>query len=358
MADVIRACGIATSIFRKLPTELIVLMMCHTSISDLANLIRTDKFMNQVFNTHKAWIFKSIQVYQFPEFLECFGDLPGFGGPIPGNNRTSEQIRCLQGVVLSLDWQHVIPVLCDDRPRWALLHLLERYGGWRYLNFLNVLKHHMEKEARELYRKLHEEIPVMNRRLAESMVLCFSSMSWHAATVEEGELEELAFMPANAENGLKWFRKEPPTFQELMVKALEILIFEIAARLRLDDVVDPWFRQWHLLGGTGSLTAVQTKEDFDDLSSETLAKTLLEAVFFHGVGMTLQMCEESANREVRLAQSLIVWDFEANLKDQLNATSSGTVPEIDPAMREGSLWAAGIGFPTKGWIVTDKKCIE
>lgn len=331
-----------------------MLIMCHTSSNDLANLIRTDRFVNQVFNFHKAWIFKRIQVYQFPECLEWFGDLPGFDGPIPGNNRTSEQIRCLQGVLLSLDWPNVAPVPYGYRPRWALLHLLERYGGWRYLDFLNVLKRYMEQEAQKLYRKLHEEMPVMNGRLAKSMVLCFFSMSWHAATVEEGELEELAFMPANVENGfmparvekgLKWFRKEPQSLQKLMIKALQFLIFRIANRLRLEDVI-------------GSLTAVQTEEEFDNLSSEILAKTLIEAFFFYGVGMALQLCEEPANREVRLVQSLIVSDFEYNLQDQLNATSSGTAPEIDPSIREGSLWAAGIGFPTFGWIVTDKRGIE
>lgn len=367
MAGLIRACGTAavpsTSMFWKLPSELIVLIMCHTPSSDLANLIRTDRFMNGVFNTHKARIFKRIQAYQFPEFLEWFGDLPGFDGPIPGNNRSFQQIRCLQGVVLSLHWRHVVPIPCDNIPRCTLLQLLERYGGWRYLDFLNVLKHYVEQGAQKLYRKLHEEIPVMDGRLAKSMVLCFFSMSLDAAMVEEGESEELAFtpasvedgfMPARVKNGLKWFRKEPHTLQKLMIKALRFLIFRIANRLQLEDVATS-SRLWYLAGEFRLLTPVQTEEDFDDLSSQVLAKTLLQAFFFYGVGMALQLCEEPACREVRLAQSLIESHFESNLQDQLDATISGVAIEIDPTIREGSLWAAGIGFPTFGWIVTDQE---
>lgn len=374
MADVTRAsetaavasCTSSTSIFQKLPPELIVLIMSHTLAIDLVNLIQTDRFMNAVFNTHKAWIFKRIQVHQFPEFLEWFGDLPGFDEPIPaplGNNRSFKQLRCLQGAVLSIESRHLIPSSFDDQLTLGLLHLLERYGGWRYLNLLNVLKHNVKQVSQELCSKLHEEIPVLNERLAKSMVLCFFNMSWNTATFNEGELEEVAPMlaivenestPAKIENALILFRKEPQNLQKLMMKALQLLMFRMATRLQLEDVVAS-YRTLYLPAGLAGPTPVQTEEDFDNLSSEILARTLLEAFFFFGVGTALQLCEEPADPDLRLAQSLIVLNFESNLQDYLDAIILGIAPEMNLIVREGSLWAAGIGFPISDWIFMVKK---
>ena len=336
--------------FRKLPTEMIVLIMCHTTRTDLANLVQTDKFMNEIFKNHKACIFRRMQVYQFPEFSGWFGDLPGFDGPIPGGNQTSEQIQCLKDVVLSLNWRGAVPASRGDEAGWVFLQLLEQYGGWRYLYFLNTLKHHLEKEAQNLYIMFHEKIPVMNGKLAMSMVLCLSRMSWDATTIQGvEEEEELAVMPARVENRLQLFRKEPQTLRELIIRTLWYLIFRIVKQAQLLNIVTS-YRQRYPPGGIGSSTMVQTEEDFVNLSSEILAKTLLKSFFYFGVTIALQLCEEPVDQVVKIAQSVILWEFEANLRDQLDAT----VSYIDPSIQEGSLWAAGIGFPTKGWIRKDK----
>lgn len=329
--------------FQRLPTEIIALVMCHTWSGDLVNLIQTEKSMNEIFQNHKRFIFKRMQICQFPEFSGWFGDLPGFDGSILANKRTSEQVQRLKDVVFTFDWRHVVAAPSDDGNAEVFLHLLEKYGGWRYLYFLYSIKYDVECETQNLYRGTHMAIPSMNEGLAKATVLCLSKMSWRAATVVGGEVEELADMPARVESRLRSFQREPPAVQELITRTLSVIIYCIASRLQLAGIMRG-YRHRYVLAGLGNPTLVHTDYEFCLLTWETMTKLLLECFFFYGLGTSMQLCDDPMNDEARLAQSWIKQRFEQEL---VYAITSGTFDAVlydDPCIQEGSLWAAGIGF--------------
>ena len=344
------------SAFRKLPDEVILGIMCHTASGDLKILIRTDKFMNKIFETNKSCIFKRMQRDQFPEFLECFGERPGFDGTESDDSRTSEQIQCLKDAVLSLNWRRVISRISGGAPARLFLHLLERYGGWRYLYFLDSVKRQMEEDAQRLCRiSLVGNFDVTGEQ-AKAIILCFSRMSWNAAAgegthAEMSEVDRVAEVRMRVENRLKFFRRGPAALQELMGRILTVLIFRIAQALRLDLTVTA-YQRFYLPPGIASLTMAQRVAGWDNLVSGIMAKTLLQCFFFHGVTNIMWLCEEPINVDIMDAESLIVRKFRRHLEDHLQAVASGTVPHVNPHILEGSLWAAGLEFPIFGWFVT------
>ena len=176
--------------FQRLPTELIVLVMWHTKFYDLRNMIKTGKSMNKIFKENETSIFKRVQICQFPEFSGWFGDLPGFDGSTLAKSRTSEQVQCLRRLVICLDWRQAVASPSAQRAAQASLDLLERYGGWRYLYFLQAKKHHMEGEAKKLWKASHVQIHSMSKELAKSTVLCLSRMSWRGSRLLEVLNEE------------------------------------------------------------------------------------------------------------------------------------------------------------------------
>ena len=336
------------SIFQTLPREIIVLVMCHTRSPDLANLIQADKSTNEIFKNHKISIFKRMQICQFPEFSGWFGDLPGFDGSTLGNNRTSEQVQRLRDVVFTFEWRSQVAAPSNYKAAGLVLHLLERYGGWRYLYYLYALKCHVEGEAQNLYRISHMTIPSMNKGLAKAMLLCFSIMSWRESTVG-GEVEELADMPARVGKRLKIFQQEPPTLQDSMRTTLRFLIYRMSGRLQLAKIASYYWQD---------APPVQTDEALLNLISEIMTKLLLECIFYFGVGNTVQLCEKSAKYDLMIARSWIQGRFGQDLRQLLNAIGLGIDQGIDPCIQEGSLWAAGIGFPTLGWVVTDEPSVK
>ena len=191
--------------FRKLPTEIILLIMCHSRCCDLTRLIQTKRSMNEIFKNHKTSIFKRMQKYQYPDFLKWFGDLPGFDGTSSGDSRTFEQIQCLNEVVFSLNRWSVVHIPGRAEAVRVSLRLLDRYGGWRYLCFLNFLDSRLEEEARSLYRVSHKQIPAMTEGLAKRMALCLFRMSCNAATIEGSGMEDAADMRARVESRLNHF---------------------------------------------------------------------------------------------------------------------------------------------------------
>ena len=353
------------SAFQQLPSEVILDIMCHTASDDLKRLIRTDKSMDEIFKTHKRCIFKRMQRYQFPEFLECFGERPGFDGPVSGDSRTFEQIQCLKDVILSFHWLRVILITSGGIPARLFLHLLERYSGWRYLYFLEAVKRQIEEDAQRLRRISFEGKLDMTGEQAKAMALGFSRMSWNAAALggeaetyaEMSEVDRVTEVRIRVKNRLKFFRKEPATLQELMARTLTVLIFRIAQVLRLDFFVTR-YQKFYLPAGMASLTIAQIVAGWDDLASKIMAVTLLECFFFYGLTNSLRLCEEPFAVDLLEAETLIVWEFCRNLEDHLQAVASGTVPHVHPDILEGWLWAAGLEFPIFGWFVTDRGSIN
>ncbi|CAF9934906.1 hypothetical protein IMSHALPRED_009884 [Imshaugia aleurites] len=332
-----------TSIFQKLPTEIIVLVMCHTSGGDLVNLIQTEKSVNDIFQEHKMSIFKRMQLYQFQEFSGWFGDLPGFDGSILANKRTPDQIQCLKGAVFAFDWRIVVAAPSGNEAAEEYLRLLEQYGGWRYLHFLGCTRRYVEEETENLYIGCSREmIPTMNQRSARAIVLCLSRMSWMASKDLGSEAEEPADMAARVETRLNLFQQEPPTLQELMVTTLMLLIYHIADRLHLADIVSMYLPRGPP-AGFANPTPVQRADGFCSLSSETMSRLLLECCLFHGRATVMQLCMDPVNDQVSTAQSWIKGRFQ---QEMLGATF-GAVPD-DPCIQEGSLWVAGLKLPTSG----------
>ena len=352
------------SAFRKLPVEVILDIMGHIPNRDLRRLIRTDKFMNGIFKRHKRSIFKRMQRYQFPEFLECFGERPGFvglEGPVSGDSRTSEQIQCLRDLVLSFSWQSVISLASGGIPARLFLLRLESFGGRKYLYFLQIVKHQMEEDAQRLRMISLQGRLDMTGEQAKAMVLCFSRMCWHKAAGEGdgarsyaamSEVDRVAEVRMRVENRLKIFQKEPPALQELMRRTLAVLILRMAQALGLDIIVTR-YQNFYRSVGMASLTMAQRMAGWDHLASMIAARTLLKCFFFYGVMNILRLCEEPFNNDIMEARTVIVWEFIHHLEDHLQAVASGTFPHVKPQMLEGSLLATGIDFPTFGWFVTD-----
>ena len=347
------------SAFQKLPVEVILDIMCHTPSDDLESLILTEKFMNKTFKTHKTCIFKRTQRYQFPEFVEWFGERPGFDGPVPGASRTSEQIQCLKEVVLSFQWSSPVPMDSGETSARLFLHSLERYGGWRYLYFLTTVKRHMEKDAQLLHRKSLEGEVDMTGEQARAMVMCLSRMSWNPEIyegdemgwyAEMSEVDRIAEVRIRVEDRLKFFRREPLALQKLMTRTLTVLTYHIAYELRL-DVLATEYRHYYLPVGMGSLTKAQLLAGWDDLVSKIAAKTLLGNFFFFGVSNILRLDEEPFTVGIEI-EYRIFGEFRRQMELHLRAVATGTVPHVDSRFLAGSLWAAGIEFPTLNWFVT------
>lgn len=347
--------------FQELPVELMLNIMSHTPSQDLRRLILTTKFMDEIFKTHKNYIFRRIQRYQFPEFLEWFGEMPRFDGPLPGDSRTSEQIQCLRQVVLSFNWRREISMTGGDIPGRSSLHLLERYAGWRYLYFLSSVRCRMERDAKLLRRLSLEGKLDITWQEAEAMVLCLSRMSWNPADdgVEDyagmSEADRIAELRMRVENRLRFFRKEPPALQELMRKTLKILTFRIGRNARL-HIHAAKYQRYYAPAGVGSLTRAQIVAGWENLVSQMMAKTLLGTFFFNGVTYGLELCEPLDIDRMETFSSIFS-DFIKDMISHLEAVATGTVPRVAHSLLlEGSLWAAGLEFPTLGWfVVTDSQ---
>ena len=348
------------SAFQKLPVEMILDIMGHTPSDDLKRLILTEKFMNKTFKTHKTCIFKRIQRYQFPEFVEWFGERPEFDGPVPGASRTSEQIQCLKEVVLSLHWSRAVAMDSGETSARLFLHSLERYGGWRYLYFLTTVKRRMEKDAQLLHRKSLEGGLDMTGEQAKAMVMCLSRMSWNPEIYESdetggyaemSEVDRIAEVRIRVEDRLKFFRREPPALQKLMTRTVTILTFRIALELRLDKLATQ-HRRYYLPVGMGSMTGAQLLAGWDELVSKITAKTLLRDFFFFGVSNILRFFEEPFNIGMIEIEYRIFEELKRQMELHLRAVATGTVPHVDSHFLAGSLWAAGLEFPTLNWFVT------
>lgn len=336
---------------RKLPPEIVLIVMFHTASGDLANLIQTEKAMNDIFKHHKNTIFKRMQICQFPEFSGWFGDLPGFDGPTLGNPRTAEQIQFLRDVVFTIDWRPAVAAPSAIRSAEVILRSVERHGGWRYLWFLSALRCYVNQAAYTLCRLSLRTKFYMDEGSAKAMVLCLSRISWNAAAAVGGEWEGLA-SATRVQSRLKSFHQEPPNVQRMMVSTLMLLIYHAANRLKLTDTVSRC-RSWFYRSWSGFPVTVQKEEYFNMLASEVITQFLLGCFFTYGIITVLQVCEEPFSRHVEVNR--IRFCFERNLMDFLTAAILGFVPYVNPYIQEGSLWAAGMGFPTRGWFHSSGK---
>ena len=334
--------------FQRLPTELIVLVMWHTRFCDLRNMIKTGKSVNQIFEENKTSIFKRVQICQFPEFSGWFGDLPGFDGSLLGKSRTSEQIQCLRRLVICLYGQRAIAAPSDQRAAQTSLYLLDRYGGWRYLYFLELMKHYMEREAKKLWKASHVQIHPMSKELAKSTILCLSRMSWRGSRLLEllGEEYTVSDLPDIIKGRLKLFQQEPHIVQKMIVAALELLVCRIARRLGLPETVLAYSIRYYRDRFGISLTATE-KRHLHNWTSEILAQLLLQCCFTYEIGMALQLCEEPVKDSIWEIQTWIQQHFRFYCVAHLRATTLGTVPRFSSHVFMGSLWAKGLEFPTR-----------
>lgn len=337
------------STFQKLPTELIVLMMCHTRSEDLRHLIQTEKCMHEIFKSCKTWIFHQVQVCQFSEFSGWFGNLPGFDGSREADHPTPEQVQCLRDAVFTCNWRYKNAASTGSKAAAVFLRLLERYGGWRYLHFLHIIKYQVEQAAQNLCRISHVFIPSMNKGLAQAIVLCLSKMSRRATAAAGGDVEELADMPARVKSRVKIFEQEPPALQELILSTLRLLVDGIAKQLALTDIVKRC-EHWYQLAKPETATPVPTKEDVHKSMSKIMVNLVLETVFYHGVAAAILLSEKPVNSQIQLGQKCVKRRFERILKYGTTVGSIDAMQEIDSRVKEGSLWAAGLCFSIDGWI--------
>ena len=334
--------------FQRLPTELIVLVMWHTSSCDLRNMIKTGKSLNQIFKENKTSIFKRVQICQFPEFSGWFGDLPGFDGSTLGNSRTAEQIQCLRRFVICLYGHREIVTPSDQWAALASLDLLDRTGGWRYLYFLEVMKVSMEREAKKLWKASQVQIYPMSKELAKSTVFCLSRMSWRGSRLLEvlGEEYTVWDLPYIVMGRLKLFYQEPQIVQRMILATLELLVCRIASRLDLPETVLSYSIRYYRDRVGISLT-VPEKQHLHNWASEILAQLLLQCCFTYEMGVVLRLCEEPVRDSIWEIQTWIQQHFQLYCMALLRATTLGTVPSFSPHVFMGALWAKGLKFPTR-----------
>ncbi len=98
-----------------------------------------------------------------------------------------------------LDWRKIIPIPRYNADNRVHLHLLERYGGWRYLLFLESIKHHMEEQALGLYDSSREATPSMSAGQAKAVMLCLDRMAWNEVTLRDAKQDDLADILARVE---------------------------------------------------------------------------------------------------------------------------------------------------------------
>ena len=332
--------------FQKLPTETIVQMMCHSKSDDLRRFILTEKWIYEIFKCHKTSIFRRMQEYQVPEFSGWFGDLPGFDGSIPDHKRTPQQIQCLEDAVYVHCWSTcAVGSLCEGARR--LLYLLEKYGGWRYLFFLEDLQHLLETQAHRFFLEWHDQIADLDEGLAKAVTLCLSRLSWNAIAVRD-EVEMLSDVRTRIKGRTKAFAQEPDLVQILTRRTVKIVLRRIAERLQLVDITT-WYHQRMLPTGNGPEADEEGEKGLDDISSETLAHTLLATLFHFGFPTALQLCQESGTAEMDEVRSWIRDTFWWNRQQRLRYLASLDFI-IDPANHVGWLWAAGLGITSFDWI--------
>ena len=334
--------------FQRLPTEIIVVVMWHTRIRDLRNMIRTGKSINQIFEENKTSIFKRVQICQFPEFSGWFGDLPGFDGSILGKSRTSEQVQCLRRLVLCLSGHRAIAAPSVRRAAQASLNLLDRYGGWRYLYFLQAMKYQMEGDAKKLWKASHVQIHSMSKELAKSTILCLSRMSWRGSRLLEvlGEEYTVSDLLDIVKGRLELFQQEPKIVQEMILATLELLVCRIARRLNLPETILIYLIGYYRDRFGIALTATE-KQHLHNWTSGILAQFLLQCCFTYEIGVILEVCEEPVKESIRTIQSWIQEHFKLYCVARVRATTLGTVPSFSPHVFMGSLWAQGLEFPTR-----------
>ncbi|KAM0802377.1 hypothetical protein BDR22DRAFT_904769 [Usnea florida] len=334
--------------FQRLPTEIVVLVMWHTRIRDLRNMIKTGKSVNQVFRENKMSIFKRVQICQFPEFSGWFGDLPGFDGSILGKSRTFEQVQCLRRLLVCSYGHRAIATPSAQRAAQASLYLLERHGGWDYLYFLQATKDHMEGEAKMLWNAVHVQIPPMSKEMAKSTILCLSRMSWRGSRLLEvlGEEYTVSDLPDIVKGRLKSFEEEPQIVQKIILTTLELLVCRLAKRLDLPETALS-FSIWYCRERFGISLTVTEKQNLHNLTSEILAQLLLQCCFTYDIGVALQLCEEPVKDSICTIQRWIQQHFRLYCMSLLRATTLGTAPRFSPHVFMGSLWAKGLEFPTR-----------
>ena len=332
--------------FERLPTDLIVLVMWHTRIGDLQNFIKTGKSVNQIFEENKTSIFKRVQIRQFPEFSGWFGDLPGFDGSILGKSRTSEQIQCLQRLVICLFGHRAIAAPSNQRAFQEFMFLLDRYGGWRYLYVLQAMKNRMEGDAKKLWKASNVQVHPMSKELAKSTMLCLSRMSWRGSRLLEvlGEEYTALDLPDIVKGRLQLFQQEPQIVQKTILATLELLVCRIAKRLDLMETVLAYSISYYQDRFGISLTATE-RQHLLNWTSEILAQLLLSCCFTYDIGVALELCEEPVRVSIWTIQRWIQQHFKLCCVSTLRATTLGTVPWFSPPVFMGSLWAKGLEFP-------------
>ena len=342
--------------FQRLPTELIVLVMWHTKFCDLRNMIKTGKSMNQIFKENQTSIFKRVQICQYPEFSGWFGGLPGFDGTTRGKSRTSEQVQCLRRLVICLDWGVEIATPSVQRAALASLDLLDQYGGWRYLYFLQAMKDHMEDEAKKLWQALHLQINSMSEALAKSTVFCLARISWRGSRLLEvlGEENTVAELPEIVKGRLKLFQQEPQIVQEMVLATLKFLVCRIARHLGLPETALAYSR-WFYRDRVGFPLSATQEEYLHDFTSQMLACLLLQCCFSYELGIALQLCEEPVRDSVRRIQSWIQQYFKHYCVALLRTAILGTAPRFGIHVFMGSLWAKGLEFPARN-LFKDAMC--
>ena len=265
-----------------------------------------------------------------------------------GKSRTSEQIQCLRRLVICLYEHKGIAAYRAQRVAQASLYLLDRYGGWQYLYFLQLMKDYVEGEAKKLWQASHAQIHLMSKELAKSTILCLSRMSWRGSRSSEvvGEEYIASDLSDIVKGRLKLFHQEPQSVQKMILATLELLVCRIAKRLNLPGTVPAASVSYHQNRFGISLTATE-KQHFFNRTSEMVAQLLLQCCFAFEIGVALELCEEPVRDSICITQWWIQEQFDLSCMALLRTTTLGTVPMVSPHVFMGSLWAKGLEFPTR-----------
>ncbi|MCJ1451759.1 hypothetical protein MMC28_002099 [Mycoblastus sanguinarius] len=305
-------------LFKHLPPELILEIMCHTPSCDLFNLIMTAKFVNDIWTSAKKMTFKRMQMYQFSEFEGIFGDMPSLGGialefqSISKTNvfqfnsprrlkRCQKQIQRFEEAVRAFDWRRYTGAATQKMDADIMLNRLGRDGGWIYLEFLDHLQKHVDEEVNIFYSILEKQRtkPLnFDPMAAKVAMLTLCRMHWRSPPFQQYSIDDSEAarvkVCCRVSDQLEIFSEQTTHLQDMVREILRSVMKVMRERLRLTQGAKTWIEKYC----KARVSRQAALLDDDGLCHKVellMTGLLLEKIFFHGIPLFLRHCESSGD---------------------------------------------------------------
>ena len=199
--------------FERMPSDLILKLMQHTTCwEDLGNLMNSCAVNRSIFKANKKAVFRGIEIEQFPEWAELFGD---------SNQRTPAQSQNLKDCIVSEGLIYnpgVGNLIYED---W-LLELVRRvdnneFTGVTNIRFLRSMQHRLDVDI-----KLTESFTGF--KIARRTAICLRSLGYFRTEMVDEEIRSIE-IPWEARS--QRIREQQANIQAEIRSILKIVIEEV-----------------------------------------------------------------------------------------------------------------------------------